>query len=209
MYFVINELNNLDRVYQFSMANYMYILVKGIHLGMPKKEEKEDEEEAAEGGEGAEKEKPKEGNSPEEITALLEVMSVTIFQYITQGLFERHKLIAASQFAFKMLSSKGELDAQSLDHLLKGPRVKGKPNPLGDWLPDSAWEALSEALDACLLSPPEWSAYQSRLRGYCDPSGALVGRRRALELSNRGTCAAEEGQGPAKRPRPAVKSKFF
>ena len=74
---------------------------------------------------------------------------------------------------------------------------------------DSAWEALSEALDACLLSPPEWSAYQSRLRGYCDPSGALVGRRRALELSNRGTCAAEEGQGPAKRPRPAVKSKFF
>ena len=143
MYFVINELCNLDRVYQFSMANFIYILVKGIHLGMPKKEEAKEED----GGEGeAEKpaeEKKKEGNSPEEIKALLDVMSITIFQYVTQGLFERHRLIAASELAFKILKSKGELSSQSLDHLLKGPRVKGKPNPLADWLPDAAWEALT------------------------------------------------------------------
>ena len=54
----------------------------------------------------------------EEIKQILDKMSVTIFQYITQGLFKRHRLIAASELAFKF-EVKGELDAQSLDHLLR------------------------------------------------------------------------------------------
>ena len=191
MYFVINELNNLDRVYQFSMANYMYILVKGIHLGMPKKEPKEEEDDATEAQEEAqEAEKPKEGNSPEEIKQILDKMSVTIFQYITQGLFERHRLIAASELAFKILKSKGELDAQSLDHLLKGPRVKGKPNPLGEWLPESAWEALTalSELEAFVTLPDDIAGSSKRWKEwfeleYCETESYPGEWRKASEFN--------------------------
>ena len=145
MYFMINELNVLDRCYQFSMANFILILVKGINLGRPKEAEAEEAEEEppVEGApEGEPKEKKAKETTPEEIAHLVEVMSCTLFDYVTQGLFERHRLIAAAELAFKILKAKGQLDAELLDYMLKGPKLKGKANPLSDWMQDAAWEGL-------------------------------------------------------------------
>ena len=67
-----------------------------------------------------------------------------------QGLFERHKLIAATQLCMAILKSTGELKHEKFDYLLRGPRVMGVDNPLMDWISDSVWgsvQALKELED--------------------------------------------------------------
>lgn len=54
-----------------------------------------------------------------------------------QGLFERHKLIVATQLCMAVLRSKGELQHQKFEFLLRGPKEMGVDNPLGDWVSDS------------------------------------------------------------------------
>lgn len=51
-----------------------------------------------------------------------------------QGLFERHKLIVATQLCMAVLRSKGELQRTKFEFLLRGPKEMGVDNPLGDWV---------------------------------------------------------------------------
>lgn len=51
-----------------------------------------------------------------------------------QGLFERHKLIVATQLCMAVLRSKGELQRAKFEFLLRGPKEMGVDNPLGDWV---------------------------------------------------------------------------
>ena len=59
-----------------------------------------------------------------------------------QGLFERHKLIVATQLAMLVLRKAGELSAQKFDFLLRGPQRAGVTNPVVEWLPDSIWASV-------------------------------------------------------------------
>ncbi len=73
-----------------------------------------------------------------------------VFAYVARGLFERHKLILATQLCFQILARAGELDAPSFQFLLRGPALAAgaetgappPPNPLKEWLSDSAWDAV-------------------------------------------------------------------
>ena len=73
-----------------------------------------------------------------------------VFAYVARGLFERHKLILATQLCFQILARAGELDAPSFQFLLRGPTLAAgaetgappPPNPLKEWLSDSAWDAV-------------------------------------------------------------------
>jgi len=40
-----------------------------------------------------------------------------------QGLFERHKLLVATQLCMRILKKKGELSQEKFDYLLRGPQV--------------------------------------------------------------------------------------
>ena len=59
-----------------------------------------------------------------------------------QGLFERHKLIVATQLCMAILKKNGELQQQKFDFLLRGPKVMGMENPLKEWVLDSVWGSL-------------------------------------------------------------------
>ncbi len=59
-----------------------------------------------------------------------------------QGLFERHKLIVAAQLCMAVMRGKGELNFQKFDYLLRGPKVMGVDNALGDWISDSVWGSV-------------------------------------------------------------------
>ena len=61
---------------------------------------------------------------------------------VVQGLFERHKLIVATQLAMLVLRKAGELSAQKFDFLLRGPQRAGVSNPIAEWLPDSVWASV-------------------------------------------------------------------
>lgn len=66
-----------------------------------------------------------------------------------QGLFERHKLIVATQLCMAVLRSRGELQRTKFEFLLRGPKEMGVDNPLRDWVSD----ALPAGLPAALMLP--------------------------------------------------------
>jgi dynein heavy chain len=63
-----------------------------------------------------------------------------------QGLFERHKLIVATQLCMAVLRSRGELQRQKFEFLLRGPKQMGVDNPLTDWVNESVWGSVQVRL---------------------------------------------------------------
>lgn len=80
--------------------------------------------------------------------------------HVVQGLFERHKLIVATQLCMAILKKNGELQQQKFDFLLRGPKVMGMENPLKEWVLDSVWGSvqalkvsIGHAASTCTCSP--------------------------------------------------------
>ena len=73
---------------------------------------------------------------------LVEHTCYNAIAYVAQGLFERHKLIVATQLCMSILKAKGELQFNKFDFLLRGPKVMGVDNPLADWVSDSVWGSV-------------------------------------------------------------------
>ena len=48
----------------------------------------------------------------------------------------------AAQLCMAVMRSKGELNFQKFDYLLRGPKVMGVDNSLGDWVSDSVWGSV-------------------------------------------------------------------
>ncbi|CAD7696266.1 unnamed protein product [Ostreobium quekettii] len=141
VYFLIDNLNGLDRCYHYSMANFVAILRKGMDQTPGSKDESMVPEAKRLG---------EEVDITKRVELLIESTSYTVFAYVAQGLFERHKLIAATQLCMAILKSTGELKHDKFDFLLRGPRVMGVDNPLSDWINDSVWgsvQALKELED--------------------------------------------------------------
>jgi len=132
-YFLIDVLNVLDRVYQYSMANFVYVLKKSMDIAPG----------------GADQSKVPVDRRTEEpvsvekrVEILIESVMETVFYYIASGLFERHKLIVASQLTMMVLKKQGKLPGTQFDWLLKGPRVAGVDNPLPEWVSTPNWESV-------------------------------------------------------------------
>jgi len=145
VYFLIDNLNQLDRVYHYSMANYVYILNKGMDVTAGGKDESK----------VAEKERIGEEVPIEKrVELLIETTCYTSFSYVAQGLFERHKLIVATQLCMQILRGRGELQHVKFDFLLRGPKVVGVDNPIAEWVADGVWasvQALKELDDYASL----------------------------------------------------------
>ena len=76
------------------------------------------------------------------VQLLIGTTTLTVFNYIAQGLFERHKLIMATQLCMAILRKNGELQQQKFDFLLRGVKVMGVENPLKEWVSDSVWGSV-------------------------------------------------------------------
>ena len=151
IYFLIDSLNVLDRVYQYSMANFTYVLNKGIDLTPGGSDQSKVAEE-------------RRTEAPVEVGKRVELLiadvSSTIFNYITQGLFEKDKLTMATQLCMMILKQRGELDAQQFDFLTRGPRVEGVDNPLSEWVPAGVWASVQ-----ALIQLEEFSALADDMVG--------------------------------------------
>ena len=145
VYFLIDALWVLDRVYQYSMGNFVYILKKGIDVTPGGPDESRVPEAHRMGEVSLEK----------RVSLLVTHTTFTAFSYIASGLFERHKLIVAAQLVMAILKQRNELSAPLFNYLLKGPKVLGHDNPLSEWVLDSTWasvQALREVDDYQALS---------------------------------------------------------
>jgi dynein heavy chain len=76
------------------------------------------------------------------VERLIDTSCYAVFQYVSQGLFEKHKLIFATQLCFRVLARRNELDQRMFDFLIRGPKNLAADNPLAEWLDNSAWGAI-------------------------------------------------------------------
>lgn len=87
----------------------------------------------------------KKGLSDEQLVRRCDILkdSVTVvsFCYINRGVFERDKLMVATQLTFQVMVRDGRLNAEQVAVLVSGradPRP-GLMGPLSDWMPETMW----------------------------------------------------------------------
>ena len=121
LYFMISQLNAIDHMYQYSLDAFILYFYKAI------------------------REAPTPEDTTERVKALRQTLRLTIFRWVSRGLFERHKLILMAQLTFQLMSrgkisSDTEWSPSLFQFLLRGGRkaAEEKPGSL-DWLPDAAW----------------------------------------------------------------------
>eukprot|EP01051_Picozoa_sp_SAG22_P001101 SAG22_NODE_38_length_26325_cov_107.302067_39_plen_221_part_00 len=86
---------------------------------------------------------------------MVDISCFTVFSYVASGLFERHKLVYASQLCFKIQMSRGEIDMAAFEFLLRGGSEPAE-NPVSEWLLDENWHMV-KALESKLeqfAAPP-------------------------------------------------------
>lgn len=140
LYFLLTKLSAIDHMYQYSLDSFMTFFEKSIARAT-----RRDDDIGA------------------HVTCLRESLRMTIFTWVSRGLFERHKLIFLAQLAFSLMrrgmitaSAEGcvgvgdrtssSWNEEHFQFLTRGPTKIGEANPLS-WLPNSAWEAISALCD--------------------------------------------------------------
>ena len=178
MYFLIDSLNILDWMYQFSMANFVTILKKGMDLcdAVADANEDDDEDGRRRGGNDDDDDaKPAKGEKSElkiRIDKLTEVACYTIFAYVRQALFEEHKIIFATQLCMRILAQRGQLDSVLFNFLMRGPRDMSHDNPEAtrEWLSDTNWGAIQslKQIEGFESLADEIVASAKRFREWCE-----------------------------------------
>ncbi|CAM9107555.1 unnamed protein product [Discosporangium mesarthrocarpum] len=123
LYFLLTKLCLIDHMYQYSLDSFVTFFVKSVS-------------------------KAKSAETIEQrVLNLRGALRMTIYTWVSRGLFERHKLIFLSQLAFNLMK-RGILGEENLlnevhfQFLLRGPRKQVEEYPL-PWLPDPAWQACN------------------------------------------------------------------
>jgi len=124
IYFLINQLNVIDHMYQFSLGAFNFIFSKALDKAEPVDPE----------------------NAKDVLSArcdnLLDSVTFTCFSYVTRGLFERHRLIFSALLTIKVLQGSDKLSQEDVDLLIKAPKNMERENPCSTWLQDSAWFSI-------------------------------------------------------------------
>ncbi|XP_045691837.1 dynein axonemal heavy chain 17 [Phyllostomus hastatus] len=122
LYFILNDLNKINPIYQFSLKAFHVVFEKAIQRTVPADEVRQ------------------------RVTNLTDEITYSVYVYTARGLFERDKLIFLAQVTFQVLSMKKELNPVELDFLLRFPFKAGVVSPV-DFLQNQGWggiKALSE-----------------------------------------------------------------
>ncbi|XP_006886407.1 PREDICTED: dynein heavy chain 17, axonemal [Elephantulus edwardii] len=122
LYFILNDLNKINPIYQFSLKAFNVVFEKAIQRTAPSEDVKQ------------------------RVINLTDEITYSVYMYTARGLFERDKLIFLAQVTFQVLSMKKELIPAELDFLLRFPFKAGVVSPV-DFLLNQGWggiKALSE-----------------------------------------------------------------
>eukprot|EP00388_Colpodella_angusta_P014362 GDKJ01035914.1.p1 GENE.GDKJ01035914.1~~GDKJ01035914.1.p1 ORF type:complete len:952 (-),score=254.28 GDKJ01035914.1:54-2810(-) len=127
LYFLLIELYLISPMYQFSLDSFNSFLAKAI-------------------------ERAQTGNSvSERCSFLLTSIRMTIYTWISRGLFEKDKLIFLTMLTFKLLErnqlGEEKFDPVHINFLMRGPIATQPPKPESlDWLPEINWLAVCELI---------------------------------------------------------------
>ncbi|CAM9682439.1 unnamed protein product, partial [Phaeothamnion confervicola] len=120
LYFLLTKLCAIDHMYQYSLDSFSTVFLKSIG-----------------------KAKPADAVD-QRVLNLRDALRLTVYTWVSRGLFERHKLIFLAQLTFNLmkrgiLGEEHLVNEQHFRFLMRGPRKFTEANPL-PWLPDAAWQ---------------------------------------------------------------------
>lgn len=78
------------------------------------------------------------------------MIRIVIYQWVSRGLFERHKQIFLSQLIFRLMQKKVVVvnyTPQQMNFLINCPILTSVSNPLKKWLPDKAWYSVMKLVE--------------------------------------------------------------
>lgn len=125
-YFLLIQLCIVDHMYQYSLESFTTFFFKAI-----------------EKTEVFEEEEPR-------VLALRDSIRMTIYRWVSRGLFEKHKQIFRCQLTFRLMQKKivhVEYTEKEMHFLLNCPASMTIPNPLKEWLPDLAWYSMQKLIE--------------------------------------------------------------
>lgn len=117
LYFILNEINKIHPMYQFSLKAYRVVFEKAIDKAEPAEELKE------------------------RVKNLIDSITYSVYMYTTRGLFERDKIIFTAQMTFQILLMNKEVNPVELDFLLRFPVVPNVTSPV-DFLTHNSWGGI-------------------------------------------------------------------
>ncbi|KAF7269690.1 hypothetical protein GWI33_017275 [Rhynchophorus ferrugineus] len=124
LFFVLNDMGNIDPMYQFALDAYIFLFLKSIAKS------------------------PKAVILQDRINALNEYHTFAVYKYTCRALFEKHKLLFSFHMCIKILSAQGKIVIPEYMFLLKGgvvlDRENQMENPCSAWLNELAWDNVTE-----------------------------------------------------------------
>ncbi|KAK2575931.1 hypothetical protein KPH14_007294 [Odynerus spinipes] len=117
LYFILNDLNTINPIYQFSLKAFSVVFQKAISKADPA------------------------ADVNGRVKNLIECITYSVFMYTTRGLFECDKLIFTCQMAFQILLARDEVTLGELDFLLRFPITPHVTSPV-DFLTNTSWGGI-------------------------------------------------------------------
>ncbi|XP_059473724.1 dynein beta chain, ciliary isoform X2 [Neocloeon triangulifer] len=117
LYFILNDLNTINPIYQFSLKAFSIVFQKAIERA------------------------PAAAEVALRVRNLIDCITHSVFMYTSRGLFECDKLIFAAQMTFQILLRNEEINASELDFLLRFPVTPHVHSPV-EFLSNNSWGAI-------------------------------------------------------------------
>jgi len=126
LYFLLTKLCVVDHMYQYSLDSFMTFFEKSVRKS------------------------PAKDDLQERVMSLRDSLRMSIFTWVSRGLFVRHKLIFLAQLTFNLMKrgiiGTEDWNEAQFQFLIRAPTKLSEANPL-DWLPDTAWTATTALAD--------------------------------------------------------------
>lgn len=127
LYFLLIQLCIVDHMYQYSLESFNTFFFRAFDKT------------------------PSFDTDEKRVLELREQIRTTIYQWVSRGLFEKHKQIFLCQITFRLMQKKileVEYTYQEFNFLIQCPIKTDVPNPLKkDWLPDLAWYSIQKLIE--------------------------------------------------------------
>lgn len=145
IYFILNDLNKINRIYQFSLKAFTVVFNNAI-LGAP----------AAE-------------TLTERVLNLIDTITFNVFMYTSRALFERDKLIFMAQTAIQIMLQAKQIDPIELTFLLRFPFTPNSLSPM-DFISNNGWGGILALtkMDPFNSLDKDMEGYQKRWRNYTE-----------------------------------------
>ncbi|XP_050446950.1 dynein beta chain, ciliary-like [Cataglyphis hispanica] len=117
LYFILNDLNKINMLYQFSLKAFSTVFQNAIKFA-----------ESAD-------------TLGKRVASLIDSVTFLVFTYTSRGLFESDKLIFLCQLTFQILLQTEEIEQIEVDFLLQFPYLPDQTSPV-DFLSNIAWGGI-------------------------------------------------------------------